>query len=97
MNKQYSLVKRLKREITDELVKDIVQEECSTQSFEEPVYEEVREVFHGNQEQISENAEEDQRSFYRSGRWEEFIRMKSKLHKCTRKHNRGSYSSKTER
>ena len=61
MNKQYSLVKSLKREITVELVKDSVQEECSTQKFEELVCEEVREVFHGNQEQISENAEEDQR------------------------------------
>ena len=44
-----------------ELVKDNVQEECSTKEFEEPVCEEVREVFHGNQEQISDNAEEDQR------------------------------------
>ena len=49
MNKQYSLVKRLKREITDELVKHSVQEEFSTQKFEEPVCEEVREVFHCNQ------------------------------------------------
>ena len=59
MNKQYSLVKRLKREITDELVKDSFQEECSTQKFEELVCEEVREVFHGNQELISKNVEED--------------------------------------
>ena len=61
MNKQYSLVKRLKKEVINELVKDNVQEECSTKEFEEPICEEVREVFHGNQEQISENVEEDQR------------------------------------
>ena len=63
MNKQYSLVKRLKKEITDDMVKDNVQQECSTQKFKEPVREEVKEVFDGNQEQVSENAEEDQTTF----------------------------------
>ena len=62
MNKQYILVKRLNREITDELVKDSVQEECSNPKFEEHVCEEIREVFHANEEQISENSEEDQRA-----------------------------------
>ena len=62
MKKQYSLVKRLKKEVINELVKDNVQEECSTKEFEEPVCEEVTKVFHGNQEQISENAKEDQRA-----------------------------------
>ena len=60
MNKQYSLVKRLNKEFIDELVKDNVEEECSAKYLEEPVCEEVREVFHVNQEQISDNAEEDQ-------------------------------------
>ena len=39
MNKQYILVKFLKKEFTNELVKDNVQEECSTQKFEELVCE----------------------------------------------------------
>ena len=44
------------------MVKDSIKEQCSTQKFEEHVCEKVREVFHGNQEQISDNAEEDQRA-----------------------------------
>ena len=60
MNKQYILVKRLKKEIIDELSKDNVQEECFTQKFKEPVCEEVKEVFDVNQEQVSKNVEEDQ-------------------------------------
>ena len=60
-NKQYSFVKGLKKELIDELVQDKVQENCSTQEFEEPMYEEVREVVNGNQEQVLENAEKEHR------------------------------------
>ena len=35
MNKQHYLVKRLKREIVEELVKDSIQEEVSVQKFED--------------------------------------------------------------
>ena len=61
MNKQYSMVKRLKKEVINELVKYNVQEECSTKEFEEPVCEGVRDVFHGIQEHISNKVEENQR------------------------------------
>ena len=43
MNKQHCLVKRLKREIADELVKDSIQEEGSVHKFEESVYKEMSE------------------------------------------------------
>ena len=52
-------MKKLKKEVINELVKDNVQEECSTKEFEEPVCEGVRDVFHGIQEHISNNAKED--------------------------------------
>ena len=54
-------MKRLKKEVINEPVKYNVQEECSTKEFEEPICEEVREVFHGIQEHISKKAEENQR------------------------------------
>ena len=47
------------KEFTNELLNDNVQEECPIQKFEEPVGEEVKELINGNQEQVSENAEED--------------------------------------
>ena len=53
MNKQHCLVKRLKREIADELVKDSIREEGSVQKFEESIYEEVKGVLNENQEQFS--------------------------------------------
>ena len=43
------------------MLNDNVQEECPIQKFEYPVGEEVKEVHNGNQEQVSENAEEDQK------------------------------------
>ena len=55
MNKQHFLVKRLKREIADELVKDSIQEEGSVQKFEESVYEEIKGEINKNQEHFSEN------------------------------------------
>ena len=58
MNKKHCLVKRLKREIVDDLVKDSVREEGSIQKFEESVYEEVKGSLNENQEQFSENIEE---------------------------------------
>ena len=50
---------KIKKEVTNELLNDNVQEECPIQKFEEPVGEEVKEVLNGNHEQVSENAEED--------------------------------------
>ena len=57
MNKQHCLVKRLKREIVEDLVKDSIQEEVLVQKFEDSVYEESREAINENQEQFSENIE----------------------------------------
>ena len=48
INKQHCLVKRLKREIVEELVKDNIQEEVSVQKFEDSVYEERREELNEN-------------------------------------------------
>ena len=61
MNKQHCLVKRLKREIVEELVKDSIQEEDSVHKFEDSVYEDNREALNENQEQFSENIEESHR------------------------------------
>ena len=61
-NKQYRFVKRIKKELSDALVHDKVQENCSTQELEELVCEEVREVVNGNQEQVFENAEKEHRA-----------------------------------
>ena len=47
-----------KREITDELVKDSIQEEGSVQKFEESVYEEIIGPLNENQDQFLENIEE---------------------------------------
>ena len=58
MNKHHCLVKRLKREIVDELVKDSIQEEGSVQKFEESVYEEIIEPLNENRDQFLENIEE---------------------------------------
>ena len=52
MNNQYSFVKRIKKELSDQVIQDKVQENHSTQEFEEPKCEEFREVVNGNQEQI---------------------------------------------
>ena len=49
MNKQFSFVKRVKKELIDELVQYHVQENCLSHGFEEPVYEDVRETVNGNQ------------------------------------------------
>ena len=43
-------------------MKDNVQEECLTQKFKEPVCEEVKEVFDGNQEKVSENEEKNHKT-----------------------------------
>ena len=61
MNKQFGFAKRFKKELMNELVHDNVQENCSGQGFEEPVDEEVREMFDGNSEQVLKNDEKDQR------------------------------------
>ena len=61
MNKQHYLVKRLKREINNEIVKDSIQEEGSVQKFEEFVYEEIKGKLNENQENFSENIEESHR------------------------------------
>ena len=58
MNKQHFLVKRLKTEIVDEMVKDSIQEEGSIHKFEESVYEDIRGEFNENQEHFLENIEE---------------------------------------
>ena len=58
MNKQHCLAKRLKREMLEELVKDSIQEEYSTQKFEDSVYEESRGTINENHEPFSENVEE---------------------------------------
>ena len=62
MNKQHCLVKRLKREIAEELVKDSIQEEGSVNKFEDSVYEERKGALNENQEQFSENLEESHRA-----------------------------------
>ena len=61
MNKQHCLVKRLKREIVDELVKYSIQEEGSVHKFEESIYEEIKGALNENQEQLLENIEESHR------------------------------------
>ena len=58
MNKQHCLVKRLKREIVDELVKDSIWEEGLVHKFEEFVYEEIKWALDENKEHFSENIEE---------------------------------------
>ena len=50
MSKQHCLVKRLKKEIVDELVKDNIREEGSVYKFEDFVYEEVKGALNENQE-----------------------------------------------
>ena len=50
MNKHHFLVKRLKREIAEELVKDSIQEEGSVHKIEDSVYEESRGALNENQE-----------------------------------------------
>ena len=52
MNKHYSLVKRLKKEVIAESVEENVQEESSAQKLEEPVCEEKREIYEGNQIEV---------------------------------------------
>ena len=54
-------MKRLKREIIDDMVKDNIQEECPVLKFEESVDEEIRGALNENQEQFSENIEESHR------------------------------------
>ena len=61
MNKQFGFAKRFKIELMNELVQDNVQENCSGQGFEEPIDEEVREMFDGSSEQVLKNDEKDQR------------------------------------
>ena len=50
-------MKRLKREIIDDMVKDNIQEECPVLKFEESVDEEIRGALNENQVQISKNIE----------------------------------------
>ena len=61
MNKQHFLVKMLKREIVDELVKDSIREEGSVQKFEESVYEEVKGALNENKEYFLENIKDNHR------------------------------------
>ena len=58
MNKHYILVKRLKKEVIAESVEENVQEESSAQKLKELVCEEQREIYEGNQIEVSENVEE---------------------------------------
>ena len=55
MNKKHCLVKRLKREIIDEMVKDNIQEEYPVPKLEELVDEQIRGAHNENQVQISKN------------------------------------------
>ena len=55
MNKQHFLVKRLKREIIDEMVKDNIQEEYLVLEIQESMDEQIRGVHNENQVDISEN------------------------------------------
>ena len=48
MNKHYSLVKILKKEVIIESVEENVQEESSAQKLEEPVCEQQRDIYEGN-------------------------------------------------
>ena len=63
MNKLHILVKRLKKEVIAESVEENVQEESSAQKLEEPVCEEQRDIYEGNQIEVSENVEEVQAEF----------------------------------
>ena len=63
MNKHYSLVKRLKKEVIAKSVEENVQEESSDQNLEEPICEEQREIYEGNQIEVYENVEEVQEKF----------------------------------
>jgi len=60
VNKHYSLVKRLKNEVIAKSVEENFKEESSAQKLEEPVCEEQREIYEGNQIEVSENVEEVQ-------------------------------------
>ena len=62
MNKHYSLVKRLKKEVIAESIEKNVQEDSSSRKLEEPICEEQREIYEGNQIEVSENVEEVQAS-----------------------------------
>ena len=61
MNKQFVFSKRFKKELMNELVQDNVQENCSSQGFEKPMNEDVRETLDGNSEQVLKNDEKEQR------------------------------------
>ena len=60
VNKHYSLVKRLKKEVIAKLVEENIQEESSAQKLEEPVCEEQRDIYEGNQIEVYKNVEEVQ-------------------------------------
>ena len=48
MNKQFGFAKSFKKELMNEPVQDNVQENCSSQGFEKPMNEDVRETLDGN-------------------------------------------------
>ena len=62
MNKQFGFVKRFKKELVDDLVQAIVQENSPGQAFKEIVDEDEREALDDNQEQVLENDKRQQRS-----------------------------------
>ena len=57
MNKQFSFVKSFKKELSNELLQDSVQENCSSQIFED-----VREALDDNPEKVLKNDEKEQRA-----------------------------------
>ena len=59
MNKQFSFVKRFKKELIDDMEQDNVQENSPGQEFEEPMDEYGRETMDGDQEQVLENQEKE--------------------------------------
>ena len=56
MNKQFSFVKRFKKELSNELLQDSVQENCSSQRFED-----VSEALDDKPEKVLKNDEKEQR------------------------------------
>ena len=60
MNKLHILVKRLKKEVIADSVEENFQEDSLAQKLEEPICEEKREIYEGNQIKVYENVEEVQ-------------------------------------
>ena len=57
MNKKFSFVKRFKKELSNELLQDSVQENCSSQRFED-----VSKALDDNLEKVLKNVEKEQRA-----------------------------------